>query len=121
MDKQVLRKAFEEKLNRNYADAMQKWSEMNLSDLIENAAEIAATKMIVKELPEVASIEDMEYLIQFEDPLEIVSNGWMLTDDLDHTDELQFTLGSITCSRSADHCYPRDADCSPPERGQTMC
>ena len=121
MDKQDLRKAFEEKLNRNYADAMQKWSEVNPSDLIENAAEIAATKMIAKELPEVASIEDMKYLIQFEDPLEIVNNGWMLTDDVDHTDELQFTLGSTTCSRSADHCYPRDTDYSPPERGQTMC
>ena len=121
MTEQDLQKAFEEKLNRNYADAMQRWSEMNPLDLIENAAEIAATKMIVKELPTAAMAEDMEYLIQFEDPLEIVSNSWMLTDDVDHTDELQYTLGSITCSRSAEHCYPLDPDYSPSERGQTMC
>lgn len=121
MDNQNLKKSFEEKLGKNYADSIIRWLELNPSDLIDLAEEIAAVKMVVKELPEVASIEDMEYLIQFEAPLEIVSNGWMLTDDVDHTDELQFTLGSITCSRSADHCYPRDADYSPPERGQTMC
>ena len=121
MDNQDLQKTFEEKLNKNYADAMQRWSEMNPLALIEDAAEIAATKMIAKELPEVATAEDMEYLIQFEDPLKIVSTGWMLTDDVDHSDELQYTLNSITESRSADHCYPLGADYSPPERGQTMC
>ena len=121
MDNQDLQKTFEEKLNKNYADAMQRWSEMNPLALIEDAAEIATTKMIAKELLKVATAEDMEYLIQFEDPLKIVSTGWMLTDDVDQSDELQYTLNSITESRSADHCYPLGPDYSPPERGQTLC
>lgn len=121
MENEELKNAFEEKLGKNYAQFMIKCLAMSPSELIDAAEEIAATKMMIKELPEVASVEDMEYLMRFEDPLEIVSSGWMLTDDVDHTDELQYTLGSITCSRSADRCYPLDPEYAQDEGGMTLC
>ena len=122
MDKKELRKAFEEKLGRNYGRYIAKCLEMDASELISAAAEIAAANMLMETLPEAATMEDMEYLLQFDDPLEIVRDGWMLTDDVDHSEEIRYAINAIIDSRSAEQYYALDPEHdSPAQGGQTLC
>ena len=124
MNTEELSLAFQKKLGKNYAGMVMKWLKTEATYLIEQAEEIAAAKLMLEALPDSASAQDMEYLMRFENPLEIVRDKWIEENGLGTVldDELTHTLWSITDSGDAEQEYALDPEYTPPEQGgQTLC
>ena len=117
------KQAFEEKLGRNYAQFVLSWLALQPTELIEKAEEIAATKLMVELLPETARTEQMEYLLRFTNPLEVVRDKWIEENgsEMVHDDELSHALWSIADSQAAEKEYELDEAFLPPEQGVQMC
>ena len=58
---------------------------MNLSaaELIQKAEEIATVQLMAQEVPNQISAEQAEYLLQFKNPLEVVSGSWLSANGSD--------------------------------------
>lgn len=123
MNPTEVKRAFEEKLGRNYAQFVMSWLTMQSTELIEKAEEIVATKLMVELLPETASTEDMEYLLRFTNPLEVVRDKWIEENgsEMVHDDDMTHALWSITDKQDAEQEYELDKDFLPPEQGVQMC
>lgn len=124
MNTEEISLAFQKKLGKNYADMVIKWLQAEPTQLIEQAEEIAAVKLMLKVLPDSASVRDMEYLMRFENPLEVVRDKWIEENGsgivLDN--EVSHTLWSIVDTGDAEQVYALDPEYSPPEQGgQTLC
>ena len=123
MNSTEIKQAFEEKLGRNYAQFVMEWLTLQPTELIEKAEEIAATKLMVELLPETGSTEQMEYLLRFTNPLEVVRDKWIEENgsEMVPDDDMGHALWSITDSQYAEQEYELDKDFLPPEQGVQMC
>lgn len=90
MEREKERK-LKERLKANYETYIQQLRQKPAEDLIEMATEIAAAKIIYEELSKGEGYgEYTDYLLQFEDPLEVLrenwqgSEGYTLYMELDH-------------------------------------
>lgn len=92
MYEKELKQAFSQRVRKNYENFLKGWLQKEPEDLVSCAEEIVATKILLKALPEVAGVDDMEYLMRFENPLEIVRDGWMSMDSAELGDELRYAL-----------------------------
>ena len=79
-----------ERLRANYETYIQQLKTKPASDLIEMASEIAAAKFIYEELSVEGAFGDYaDYLLQFENPLEVLMDGWLEEQNYDHHEELR--------------------------------
>ena len=92
MKNQELKQQFSTRIRENYEAFLKDWLSQEPEELVSYAEEIAATKLLAKSVPEVANAEDIEFLMRFENPLEVVRDGWMSYEGADITDELQYAL-----------------------------
>lgn len=109
---------FAEKLVRNYEAFLRRWYEQPVKELISEAQEIAATKLILKYLLGTASVEDMAYLLRFDNPLEVVRDKWIEENgaEMVHDEGIRHALWSITDTGDAEQDYVLDPDNAPPEK-----
>ena len=123
MNSTEIKQAFEEKLGRHYAQFVMEWLALQPTELIEKAEEIAATKLMVELLPETANTEQLEYLLRFTNPLEVVRDKWIEENgsEMVHDDELSHALWSIADKQDAEQEYELDEAFLPPEQGVQMC
>ena len=92
------------------------------SVLIGRAQEIAANSLVYNELYGGGySADFMEYLLRFENPLEVVRDQWLNEQNVAHNDEMIHVLWYITDKGDAEQEYELDKDCLPPEQGVQMC
>lgn len=117
MDNEELRERFSERIRENYDQFLKDWLNQDAEYLISFAEDVSATKMLAKALPEIASDEDREYLLQFENPLKMVRDSWMMTDSPDVTEEIEYTLSAVRGSPSLHDAYVRSTE---PEQTQTQ-
>jgi hypothetical protein len=87
-----LKQEFSQRVQENYENFLKGWLQQEPEDLVSCAEEIVATKILSKALPEVAAVDDMEYLLRFENPLEIIRDGWMDYSNTDMSNELHHVL-----------------------------
>jgi len=73
----VMKEQFRQKIENCYGDYYNQWMQLSVTELIQKAEEIAAVQLMAKELPRQVSNEQAEYLCQFKNPLEVVSDGWL--------------------------------------------
>lgn len=92
MSNENLKQKFSLRILENYESFLKDWLSQEPEELVSYAEEIAATKLLSKSVVEVVSAEDMEFLMQFENPLEVIRDGWMNYKQADITDELQYVL-----------------------------
>lgn len=92
MNNDALKQQFVQRLRENYEGFLKGWLQQEPEYLVSYAEEISAAKMLYTALPEVASQEDMERLLQFENPLEMVRDKWMFFDGADMSDEITHVL-----------------------------
>ena len=113
MTEQELRTALDEKVEKCWNAYKESVCDRSADWMFGNAEEIAARRLCYNQLIggslEGRNLEHMEYLLQFEDPLEVV------------TDEFDSTLWTVYGESAAEQGYALDPNYSPPERGQTMC
>ena len=86
----------EERLHKNYEDFLAQLQEKSVSELIAMAPEITAAKQCHEELLAACDADDVAFLLQFDDPLEVVRGYWESEiSGYDHTDEMGHMLWEI--------------------------
>ena len=84
------------RLDENYTDFIESLQEKTVSELIAMAPEITAAQQLHTELLDACDDEDMEFLLRFDDPLEVVRGYWESEiTGYDHSEEMGRTLWRI--------------------------
>lgn len=84
-----------ERIKASYEAYIQRLKETPAPDLIEMASEIAATKFVYEELMVDGYFSDcIDYLLQFDDPLERAVSCWQENQDFDYHEDLEHALWS---------------------------
>jgi hypothetical protein len=125
MTEQEIRNALDEKIQKSWVAYMDSMEDYCPDWLFEHAEEIAARRFcknkLLDSLHAAHTAKGYEYLLRFDDPLEVVSDFWLDEQAVDHSDEFDHALQSILDTSAAEQGYALDPNYSPPERGQTMC
>ena len=84
------------RLDQNYKTYMELLQKKSPSELIALASEITAVQQIHEELLDACDEDDIDFLLQFDDPLEIASGAWESEiTGYDHSEEISHTLWSL--------------------------
>lgn len=124
MQEQDKERKLKERLKANYEAYIQQLKQKPAPDLIEMASEIAAAKFIYEELSIEGAFGDYaNYLLQFENPLEVLKDGWIEAQNYDHHEELAHTLWKMAGQGVGEGEYPMTAEPDQPVNGQgvVMC
>lgn len=123
MTKKEIEKMIRNKLEANYNAYIRQLQTLPADSLIEQAAQIAATKLIFKELCEGSySTEQMEYLLRFKNPLEVVRDHWLLEHNVPlDGDNMEHILWTLSDRQAAELDYELDEAFLLPGQGVRMC
>lgn len=122
MDRKEIEKKLREKLEANYRAYIQQLQTKPTADLIEQAAEIAAAKLVFEELRDGGYNPDyLEYLLRFQNPLEVVRDQWLNENNVTHSDEMDHALWTLVDRGGAEQDYELDEAILPPEQGVCLC
>jgi hypothetical protein len=106
MTEKEIRKKLQDRLEANYQAYIRQFQSRPAPDLIEQAAEIAATKLVYEELHDGCyPAESLEYLLRFENPLEVVRDQWLLEQNTAHDEEMSHVLWTIADKGEAEQLY----------------
>ena len=96
MDVIEVNNRFREKINKNYKEHIAKLQTLSAAELIEKAEEIAAFKIIYNKLSTRSfSTGDINYMLNFKKPLDIILEEYRIYySDLPY-DHLQYVLWNI--------------------------
>lgn len=124
MDSEKERK-LKERLKAGYEAYIRQMRQKPAEELIEMASEIAAAKFIYEETTiEGAFGEYTDYLLQFENPLEVLRDGWQEYEEFRHRDkELEQVLWSMKDMGTGIGDYPMAEQAGESAQGQgvVMC
>ena len=85
-----------DRLDQNYKTYMESLQKKTPSELIVLASEITAVQQIYDELLDACDEDDIDFLLQFDDPLETASGAWESEiTGYDHSEEISHTLWSL--------------------------
>ena len=76
-DLNALRQTLRERLRECYENRKAFWEQLDPLDLIAYAEEIYASQVILENLPDALSEEEIRFLMRYEDPLEIARDYWI--------------------------------------------
>lgn len=124
MDKNKIIRQLRQKLESNYRAYMQSLQGMDSNTLIDRAEEIAAAKLVYKELKDGGySAEYLEYLLQFQNPLEVVRDAWITGLGFSNEADMMCVLGNLADKQDAEQDYELDEAYSTPAQdgGMKLC
>ena len=124
MTKNEIMEALREKLDKNNDTYYKELIQCSPSVLIGRAEEIAANSLVYNELYGGGySADFMEYLLRFENPLEVVRDQWLNEQNVAHDEEMSHALWSITDKNDAEQIYALDPEYIEQghDKGVTMC
>jgi hypothetical protein len=123
MNSELIKRRFSQRIRENYEGYFKDWLSQEPEELVSLAEEIHATKTLLTILPEIASVDEMEYLLGFENPLEVVRDGWLVYNNVDLSDELKHVLWFVEQDPSMWELYAKAIEDEAPsqEQGVTMC
>lgn len=114
-----------ERIKAGYESYIRQLNTKPVPDLIEMASEIAAAKLIYEGLSvDGAMAEYVDYLLQFENPFEVVLDKWDMDQNYDYQEELEHVLWRMVDKGICEGEYlmaESDVGCSSSEQGVTMC
>ncbi len=104
---------FVEKIAECHQCYKDQWKEMVSDELIDRAEEIAAVQRLASAIPEVVNDSEIEYLMKFKNPLEIVVEYW-LNDSAYNSpllgEEIESVIYQIVDKGDADTIYEIESD-----------
>lgn len=123
MDRKKLEKKLQEKIEANFRSYIQQLQSKPALDLIEQATEIAAAKLVYEELMDGCSSDYMGYLLRFENPLELVRDQWLDEQNTAHHEEMDHVLWNIVDKGIGEGDYEMDAAYQPStlDEGVRLC
>ena len=118
MEKKEILERLREKLDRNNEAYHEEWLNSSKSTIAANAREILATNISYNELyggdyP----VEYLEYLLRFDNPLEVVRDKWIEENNLPVDEEMSHALWNIMNSGDAEADYKLDEEYTPQKVG----
>ena len=114
MTEQEMMTLLRKKLDSGMARYQKEWRQKPASELVNLASEIAAAQFVYKELSEGSySAEYMEYLLRFENPLEVVADQWISEQTVDFSEELTHALWTLWDKGESESEYTLDPDYAP--------
>lgn len=106
----ILRK----KLDKSMALYKKEWQQKSSSELVDMASEIAATKFVYDEISGGSYPSDyMEYLLRFENPLEVLKDQWISEQTVDYSEEVNHALWMLWDKGDAEQEYELDPEYAP--------
>lgn len=96
IDQKKLEKKLKERVEANYRSYLMQMQNKLATEIIGQAAEIAATKLVYDELMKGCKEDYTDYLLRFENPLELVRDQWMIVQNESYSQELVYVLWQIT-------------------------
>lgn len=117
------RSLLKQKVNANFAEYKEQWLKMSPAELIDRCEELEAVTRMAQELPSAVSDEDAEYLLQFKNPLEVVSDEWISRNGIDSLivdDEMSHLLWSLQDRGDAEQCYELEPEFSDDEEAPSL-
>lgn len=123
MNRRKLEKKLQERIEANYRTYILQLQSKPASELIEQAAEIATARLVYEELMEGCNPDYTEYLLRFENPLELVRDNWMDAQNVAHRDEMEHVLWNITDKGIGEGDYAMDSSYHPAalDEGVRLC
>lgn len=124
MDKHEIVQKLKAKFEDNYRSYLRNLQGMNSHELIEKAEEIAATKLVYRELKDGGyNVDYLEYLLRFRNPLEVVRDQWLKERGDIFDEDMERVLWTIADKGDAEQDYELDAEFCAPEQdeGVQMC
>jgi hypothetical protein len=118
MEEINIRESFLKKLDENYQTYLSKWLTLDAVALIENAEKIAVIKQTYQQIKDEHGSfynECMAYLMQFENPLEVISDDLGMLPIVDR-DDVGHALWQLSDQRDADCDYELDMTVTRPAR-----
>jgi hypothetical protein len=114
MQREQMIDAFREKLDRNWNDYLRELDGLSKGVLIGKSDEITAARFVYNELYGGRYPEDyMEYLLRFENPLEVARDQWISEQSVDFSEELNHALWSLMDKGTAEQDYALDPEYTP--------
>ena len=114
MTEQEMMTLLRKKLDNGMARYQKEWRQKPASELVELASEIAAVKFVYEELSAGSySAEYMEYLLRFENPLEVVKDQWISEQNVDFSEELTHALWTLWDKGESESEYTLDPEYAP--------
>lgn len=84
------------RLDKNYQDFLGRLQKKTLAEIITMAPEITAAQQCREELPDACDDDDIQFLLQFDDPLEVVRGYWESEiTGYDHSGEMGHMLWRV--------------------------
>lgn len=118
MERKKLEKKLQERIEANYRTYRQQLQNRPASDLIEQAAEIAAVKLVYDELMGGCNPDYADYLLRFDNPLQLVSDQWLAEQNVSHADEMDHVLWNIADKGLGEGDYAMLEDGQTPEQNE---
>lgn len=108
-----LKKLFSDKIAECHQNYKAQWEGLETDELIDRVEEIAAVQRLAAAIPEVVNTPQMEYLLKFKNPLEIVVDRWL--DDSAYNspllgEQIESVIYQIVDKNDADSIYEIESD-----------
>ena len=104
---------FSEKIAECHQCYKDQWKALDSDELIDRAEEIAAVQRLATAIPEVINDSEIEYLMKFKNPLEIVVEYW-LNDSAYNSplldEEIESVIYQIVDKDDVDTIYEMESD-----------
>ena len=113
MEEREIMRLLREKLDRNWAAMQKEWYALSPSEIVGKAEEINASRIAYNELHSgwAYSEDKLEYLLRFENPLEVVRDKWVEEQCLpDISAEMNHVLWSVMDKQEAEQDYALDKE-----------
>ena len=121
MEKKEILEKLREKLDRNMDSFLKAWWQTTSSVLVGKAQEISATQTAYNEVyGGEYSTDLLEFLLRFENPLEVVRDKWLEENALPLHEEMTHSLWTIMNSGDAESDYKLDEEYTLPKMEVSM-
>lgn len=119
-----VREALRRKIELRWSEYEAEMLRSPAAELFSRAGEITAAQLCHEQLTEYLdcyAIEDLEYLLRFEDPLAVVRDQWASRQECDPSHELKEMLAELQDDQALERDYPLDTDWTPERSGPFLC
>ncbi len=119
-----VREALRRKIELRWSEYKSETLRTPATELFSRAGEIAAAQLCHEQLTEYLdcyAIEDLEYLLRFDNPLTVVRDQWSSEQSVDYSDEFGHALCTLRERQDAEQDYSLDPDWNPGQFGPSLC
>ena len=89
------RKMLQERLDQKYQEYLEQLQRKPAPELIELAPEITAAMQIHRDLASSCSEDDIDFLLQLDNPLELMAGHWQNEMDSGHDEEMSHMVWNV--------------------------